>query len=188
MKNRKYAGQQAKRAAGNETGQGKWNGGEWRFVPSCKHFAKSDGGNHHCAGCSSSSHSHIICNSSCSWCCLECAWRPYRAACCTMRKIGAEINELAPSCEQLSGCSPGLGHSSTAPGSAATGFLSPPPSSCHSCLHGKHSPYTTYTIKHTHHMHTVIWNTHTYKVSIHNWAAEYAKEFCERAIKIVFFN
>lgn len=51
-----------------------------------------------------------------------------------------------------------------------------PPPPCHSCLHGNHSPYTTYTIKHTHHMHTV-WNTHTLAQSQH---PQLGSRICQR--------
>lgn len=49
--------------------------------------------------------------------------------------------------------------------------------------HIHHKAYTPYAYSYLEHRHT-----HTHNVSIHNWAAEYAKEFSKRAIKIVFFN
>lgn len=49
--------------------------------------------------------------------------------------------------------------------------------------HIHHKAYTPYAYSYLEHTHT-----RTDKVSIHNWAAEYAKEFSKRAIKIVFFN
>lgn len=181
MKNRKYAGQQAKRARGGEGRGGKGSGYLCLAASTCKNrwgqpsLCWVQQQPHHLQ-----QQLQLLRVATISRSMLHNAKNWSRD-----QRAGAELRTAV-------GLQPGPGppqlHSSRP---SCNRFPVPqPPPPCHSCLHGNHSPYTTYTIKHTHHMHTVIWNTHTHShtVSIHNWAAEYAKEFSKRAIKIVFFN
>lgn len=91
---------------------------------------------------------------------------PYRAACCTMRKIGAEINELAPR-------------------RAAVGLQHGPGPQLQAQPVSRAPQLSLYTINHIPYTICIqLFGTRAASSCIHNWAAEYAEECFERVIKI----